>query len=190
MNDADKDFQKIYSAYHPKILRYLSRLVGADEAEDLVQEVFIKASLALPRFRGESSLSTWLYRIATNTATDQFRRTTRPNPRPNSSEDGNEDAFEKSICSQEKPFPVEQQVVSNEMGACIQRYVDQLPESYRTVLVLSDMEGLSGREIAQVLGVSLETVKIRLHRARKRLRDQFLDHCEYYWVSELSWRAS
>jgi len=184
------DFQDIYALHYPKILGYLRRLVGWDDAEDLAQEVFIRAGLALPRFRGESSLSTWLYRIATNVATDQFRRTKHASLRVNSNEDEAEADLEKVTCLHGMPISVEKQVVSNEMSACIQRYLDQLPASYRTVLILSDMEGLSGKEIADILGSTLDAVKIRLHRARRRLRDQLLDHCEYYWLSELSWRAA
>ena len=71
--DHSLEFPQIYTAYWPKIARYLARLVGEDEAEDLTQEVFIKVSQALPGFRGESSVSTWLYRIATNAAYDRLR---------------------------------------------------------------------------------------------------------------------
>lgn len=70
--DAD-DFQAIHDEYRPKIVRYLSRLVGESEAEDLGQEVFIKVGKALQGFQGKSSLSTWIYRIATNAALDRLR---------------------------------------------------------------------------------------------------------------------
>ena len=73
MDDADRDFQKIYEDYQPKILRYMTRMVGEDEAEDLTQEVFIKANRALDGFRRDSSLSTWLYRIAIHSAYDRMR---------------------------------------------------------------------------------------------------------------------
>ena len=73
MDVSELDFQKIYDTYHPQILRYLVRLVGEPEAEDLAQEVFVKVSQGLKTFRGESQLSTWLYRIATNAAIDKIR---------------------------------------------------------------------------------------------------------------------
>src|SRR5574342_1048299 len=69
----DLEFPKIYAGFQQKILRYLTRLVGEADAEDLAQEVLIKVSEALPNFRGESQLSTWIYRIATNTALDRLR---------------------------------------------------------------------------------------------------------------------
>jgi RNA polymerase sigma-70 factor (ECF subfamily) len=194
----DRNFQQIYEAYQPKILRYLTRMVGEDEAEDLTQEVFIKAGNAIANFRGESSLSTWLYRIATNQAYDRLRS---PSSRC-MAQSGmpchplNEDIIEEidkvtsNICGIGKLPDVEQQVVRKEMSNCILSYINQLPESFRVVLLLSDLEELSNREIAEILGVTLDTVKIRLHRARAMLREQFLSRCEYYWLSELSWRAA
>jgi RNA polymerase sigma-70 factor (ECF subfamily) len=73
MDDSELEFQKIYDAFQPKILRYLIRLVGENEAEDVTQEIFVKVSQALENFRGESKLSTWLYRIATHAALDRLR---------------------------------------------------------------------------------------------------------------------
>ena len=71
--EIDSEFQNIYDAFYEKIRRYLTRLVGENEAEDLTQEVFLKASRALHSFEGKSQISTWLFRIATNTALDRLR---------------------------------------------------------------------------------------------------------------------
>ena len=73
MSNDESEFQKIYDSFRPKILRYLTRLVSEYEAEDLTQEVFVKINQALKTFRGESQLSTWIYRIATNVALDRLR---------------------------------------------------------------------------------------------------------------------
>ena len=73
MSEAAQDFQDIYLQFHPLVQRYLTRIVGEYEAEDLTQEVFIRVSQALPGFHGESKLSTWIYRIATNAAVDRLR---------------------------------------------------------------------------------------------------------------------
>lgn len=166
----------------------MMRLVGEGEAEDLAQEVFLKAKHALPGFRGESSLSTWLYRIATNAALDRLRSTAFQNQQVNYPIEEMGDGW--NVCLTEYKPPVEQQYVKHEMGACIAGYLARLPDIYRQVLVLSDMEQLSNKEIAEILGVTLGTVKIRLHRARACLREELETHCEYYWVSELSWRAA
>jgi RNA polymerase sigma-70 factor (ECF subfamily) len=194
MDGVNGDLQKMYEVFQPKMLRYVRRLVGEDEAEDVTQEVFIKAGMALPNFRGEASLSTWLYRIATNCANDllrspSYRRMAAQDLGDVTSSEDTEEAHIRGRCTGERAPEVEQQVVQEEMSECIRSYMSRLPENYRTVLVLSDMEELSNKEIAEILGVSLETVKIRLHRARARLREEFMTHCEYYWVSELGWRA-
>jgi DNA-directed RNA polymerase specialized sigma24 family protein len=73
MSDDELVFQKVYEAFQPKILRYLKRLAGEEEAEDLTQDVFVKVSRSLGGFRGEAKLSTWLYRIATNAVLDRMR---------------------------------------------------------------------------------------------------------------------
>lgn len=73
MTESNLDFQSVYSAFHSKIVRYLTHMVGRRDAEDLTQEVFVKVNQALQTFRGESQLSTWIYRIATNAALDKLR---------------------------------------------------------------------------------------------------------------------
>ncbi len=75
-----QDFSKIYDEYYPKIVRYLTRVVGESEAEDAAQETFVKIDRSLESFRGESSVSTWIYRIATNTAMDHLRRPSSKRP--------------------------------------------------------------------------------------------------------------
>jgi RNA polymerase sigma-70 factor (ECF subfamily) len=195
MNEIHHDFQEIYEKYRPQLLHYLSRLVGEAEAEDLVQEVFIKVNRALANFRGDSSLATWLYRIATHTAYDRRRSPSFQQLEQNrqAADPLDEEMDELNGCDAftgTQPQPIEQQYVKKELSACVNNRLAALPESYRTVLVLSDMEGLNNKEIAEILGVSLDTVKIRLHRARAMLREQVLSHCEYYWVSELSWQAA
>ncbi len=195
MNETLHDFLEIFETLRPKLTTYLAYLVGEAEAEDLVQEVYIKASRALSNFRGDSTLSTWLYSIATHTATDfrrspAFQHQAQNRPDDHSFDDG---AWTASLCDAftgEKALPIESQHIKQEMSACILSRMEKLPDSYRTILVLSDMQELSNKDIAEILGVTLDTVKIRLHRARAMLREQILSSCEYYWVSELSWQAA
>ncbi len=189
MEDSEPDFQKIYGALQPKILRYLQLLVGEDEAEDLTQEVFVKVHQALENFRGESKLSTWLYRIATNAALDRlrspsFQRIAQERLSDDSIEKGEEDVDARDVWTGEKKPLVEQQIIREEMNDCIRGYVEKLPENYRTVLVLSELEGVRNKEIAEILGVTLDTVKIRLHRAREKLKEELWTHCDFYWVEE------
>jgi len=172
------EFQDIYDTFQPKIMRYMARLVNENEAEDLTQEVFVKVGQALDNFRGESSLSTWIYRIATNMALDR-RRSRSFQWMAQSSEVEVDD-----LQSVEKPLSAEQLLVRQEMNACIAGYIRQLPESYQVVLVLSELEGLKNNEIAEILGVTLATVKIRLHRARLNLREKLENRCDVCWGEE------
>jgi len=188
MDDCEFEFQKIYDTFQPKILRYLKNLTGEDEAEDLTQEVFVKVSKALENFRGESKLSTWIYRVATNTAFDRLRSPSRRIIKKCRSTDSEEivggEFEDRNAWTGEKVPQVEQSIFREEMNECIQGFITKLPEDYRTVLVLSEFEGFKNEEIAKILGVSLDTVKIRLHRGRERLKEELGEHCEPYWIED------
>ena len=178
MNAIERDFQKIYDIYLPRITRYLVRLVGELEAEDLAQEVFVKVSQALETFRGESQLSTWLYRIATHAAIDKMRTASFQQGAELIWLDDSEDLEVKDIWTGEEAPSLEQQLMKKEMYDCFVDYVKLLPPSYRTVVVLSELEQLPNNEIVEILGLSLDVVKIRLHRGRTRLLQELKVHCK------------
>ncbi len=171
------DFAEVFREYRRPIYNYLLRMTqNQAKAEDLTQETFIRAHRSLPTFRGEASLSTWLYRIATNVSLDHFRRRTTRQAgtalsleRIEFYEDWGSDA----------PSSPEQLAACSEMSACVQAFVQRLPPDYRVVLVLKDLQGLKNSEIAEVLDCSLATVKIRLHRARTKLREALNAGCNF-----------
>jgi RNA polymerase sigma-70 factor (ECF subfamily) len=177
----DQEFQDIYESFNEKIRRYMARIVGETEAEDLAQEVFMKVSRGLKDFRKESSLSTWVYKIATNTAMDRLRSLSlqkeAPDVRQGNDEGGAGDEY--VLTEDHKPSP-EASLIRKEMNECIRGVVEGLRENYRTVLILSDLEELTNVEIAGILGISPDTVKIRLHRARISLRKQLDAKCSFY----------
>jgi len=181
MADEVFDFEKLHTRYRPKIHRYLCRLAGENEAEDLCQEVFVKVERNLTSFRNEAQLSTWLYRIATNSFYDRLRS---PSFKQKSKEypiEIDDNTLEKrDFTSQQQKPGIDQQVIRDEMNACIRGYIDQLPENYRTVLLLSEEEGFKNREIAEILQVSLDNVKIRLHRAKAKLKVSLQGNCDFY----------
>jgi RNA polymerase sigma-70 factor (ECF subfamily) len=156
------DFQSVDDRFRPRVLRYVARIAGAGDADDLAQQVMLRISEGLPRFRGESSLSTWIYRIATNVALDHLRR--KAIPAPIDLEDLEAEGKDPPEARSES---VEATAIREEMSACIREFVERLPQDYRTVMALAELEGFRNAEIAAVLGVSLDTVKIRLHRARE-----------------------
>jgi RNA polymerase sigma-70 factor (ECF subfamily) len=182
-------FENIYEAFQPKIHRYLIHMVGEYEAEDLTQEVFMKVSQALENYRGEAGLSTWLYRIATNAALDRMRspsfRWTVQNCLPDDLIENDElEIDDRNAWTGEKTPLVEPQIYRKEMNECILDFVMKLPESYRAVLVLSEFERLRNNEIAEILGLSMGTVKIRLHRAREKLQENLAANCDSSWIEE------
>ena len=187
MSANELDFQIIYDEYQPKILRYMARMVAEDEAEDLTQDVFVKISSTLNTFRGEASLSTWVYRIATNTALDRIRCPAFQRIEQLSIIDETDETKIPygSVFSEGQRPPIEKGLIRDEMNECIRSYIEKLPGDYRIVLVLSEYQGLKNSEIAEILGVSLDTVKIRLHRAKEKLKRELEAHCEFYWIEEM-----
>src|SRR3990172_431788 len=141
MNNIPLEFQKIYDTFQPKILRYMTRLVGEDDAEDLTQETFVKVHRALENFRGESQLSTWIYRIAANTAKDKlrspsFQQVAQFNLSDDSIEEDQEGNIGRVVIVKEEKPPVEKQLIKAEMNDCIHGYIEKLPETYRAILAL------------------------------------------------------
>ncbi len=182
MNPDELVFEQIHETFRPKIHRYLIRLVGEQEADDMTQEVFVKVSRALANFRGESQLSTWLYRIATNAALDRldspsYQRAIQAQLAQDAIGASEAEFEDQDVWTGEKTPLLETTVMRQEMYECIWNRLEHLPANYRTVLVLSDMEGFSNSEAAEILGVSLDVVKIRLHRARARLRKDIETYC-------------
>lgn len=169
------NFDDIYAAYRPRIHRYLALMVGAGEAEDLTQEVFAKISRALAGYRGEAALSTWVYKIAAHAALDRMR--SAPFRADSSTRLQDETPEEKMVARGALP---DRQLIRKEMSQCILKLLEKLPEAYRAVVVLKEMEGFRNREIADILGLSLENVKMRLHRGRASLKKEFQDHCDLY----------
>ena len=174
------DFNEVYKKFQPKILHYLSRLIGPSEAEDTVQEVFEKVNRSLDGFKGESKLSTWIYRIATNTAIDKLRSAPFKRSSENTSLIDETTVGDRNDSFGHADPPIDQKVIRKEMSQCVREYIDRFSPDYRTVLVLSELEGFKNREIADILEISLENVKVRLHRARASLKKELDDGCDFY----------
>jgi RNA polymerase sigma-70 factor (ECF subfamily) len=175
-----QDFHKIYSEYYPRIVGYLRRIVGESVAEDVAQETFVKAGKALETFRGDSQLSTWIYRIATNAAMDHVRNRSSLKRAPEEPLQEEYEAEVKDIWTGEKKPSLETSLIRGQMNECIRGIVEKLPANYRVVITLSELEGLTNSEIAEILQVTLDTVKIRLHRARAKLKAELETQCSFY----------
>jgi len=179
------EFNNLYNDFRPRILRYMKRMVGEGEAEDLTQAVFVKVNNSLSAFRAESQVSTWIYKIATNTALDRLRSLASQRIVTKGSL---EDPFAhveveietRDAWTGEKAPTPDATLVRKEMNDCIRGFIEKLPADYRTVVLLSEVEQLKNAEIANILGISIDTVKIRLHRARARLRRELETNCSFY----------
>lgn len=185
MLEPPPEFMAIHEGFRPKILRYVTRLVGERDAEDVTQEIFLKVSEGLKQFRGEATLSTWIFRIATNAALDWLRYPRSRQARREvslSPPDGDSDVKQTSVdgLPEEQTPSLETSMIRKEMNDCIRQFVDNLPDNYRAIILLSDLEGFKNGEIAEILGTSLDAVKIRLHRARKELKKKLERGCELY----------
>lgn len=183
MASHELEFSDIYQEFHRRIHLYLERMVGKSEAEDLTQEVFMKIDKGLKEFKGESGISTWVYRIATNAALDKLQsRAYRENKYKVSLNSAEEETESKGagVLMAETTLTAEREAVREEMNECIREFVDKLPGDYKTVLILSEFKDLQNQQIADILGISLDAVKIRLHRARTRLRAEFEAGCDFY----------
>jgi RNA polymerase sigma-70 factor (ECF subfamily) len=143
------------------------------EADDLTQETFLRAFRSRDSLRDTGALITWLYRIATNVCLDRWRQRARRSPM-----EGEEAPEELELADPDAPS-LQQTVERGEMSSCVQRYLEGLPHSYRAVILLHDLNGLTGLEISEVLDMSLATVKIRLHRARRKLRAALETGCTF-----------
>ena len=180
MDHGTQDFRTIHASYYPRIIRYLTRLVGQSEAEDLTQEVFLRVSRGLPDFKGDAKLSTWIYRIATNVAADRIRSRSSQESRSGKAVPLDEQLIQEGVDLKGDTKPsVEKQAMREEMSACVQDYVSTLPENYRVPLTLSEIGGLTNKEIAEALGLTMETVKIRLHRGRAKLKEKLEAGCHF-----------
>ena len=180
----DYEFKEIYDDYYQKIFHYISRIIGSNDAEDIAQDVFDKVNRGLEGFQGKSKLSTWIYRIATNTAIDRSRSAAYKHATEHIAiaDSAGPDVL-PDIEDHQSP-PTDQMMIRKEMRECINEYIDKLPPDYKTIIVLSELEGLPNKEIAEVLEISLDNVKVRLHRARARLKAVLNEACDFYYTDE------
>ena len=167
---SERKFSEIYSEFYPKITHYLTRLVGDHEAEDVAQVVFEKVNSSLSTFKGESKISTWIYKIATNAALDRLKSSSYKRTLSGSLAPVPLQTVENLDLAFSKPASPDQKIIRDEMSECVREFVDRLQTDYRTILVLNELEGFTNTEIADILQISVDAAKIRLHRARAKLK--------------------
>lgn len=175
-------FEEVYTRYFDGVVKYLAGIVGADDAADIAQESFIKVHEHLGTLNDPGKLSSWIYKIALNTARDRLRKdtikTTDTGVKTRREEPRESDDMERF--ADRRGRTPEEKIIRREMIECYVDFVEKLPEPYCTVYILSQFDGLSNGEIAERLSITLDTVKIRLHRARTMLHESLRTHCQAY----------
>ncbi|HSI05784.1 MAG: RNA polymerase sigma factor [Myxococcota bacterium] len=173
-------FEQIVRRHHDRVYRLAFGMTkNQSEAEEVVQDTFLNAWKSIDSFRGDSKPATWIYRIAANTALMRLR-SKRRNPTlafdevPNgASLSGEVELLGPPTAWSRQP---DEKLLTSELGSVIDAAVDLLPEKYRLVLLLRDVEGLSNEDVASTVGLTIPTVKSRLHRSRMFVRERLEDY--------------
>jgi RNA polymerase sigma-70 factor (ECF subfamily) len=164
-------FEELVRKFQPKVFSMaLSFTRNREAADDLAQEIFLKAFLALPRFHGKSEFGTWLYRVSVNHIKDYLRKKGR------AKEISLDDVPEVSFSDKEQAERAEKEREIESRRTLVRKFVESLPEKYRVILTLRDVQGLAYDEISRILRLSPGTVDSRLHRARRMLRARLAPH--------------
>jgi len=168
---SEEAFDWLIAQYASPVFRLAYRILNDHaDAADAVQEVFLKVFRGIGEFQGDSSLKTWIYRIAVNTASNQnrwWRRHKEQEFSLDAPQPGERDLPIAPVDHAQNPF---ESLLSRETQELVRSAMGRLPECFRTVLVLREMEGLSYEEMAEILHLSMGTVKSRLARARRALK--------------------
>jgi len=170
-NNPELDFYSMVEGYHDVVQSFINMTTrNRWVSEDLTQETFLKAYNSIDSLNDISKIKSWLIRIAYNLCLDHFKA--EPKHKFDSF-NSIEELFSANF------LPAGKQMERSEMSKCVQEKMLLLPQSYRTILHLFDIAGLTHREIAEVLDVHVGNVKVRLHRARKKMKEILKEHCNF-----------
>ena len=168
---SDKAYRELYLLYRERLARVIFSMVGSrEDAEDILQQTFIRAFDNLNKFHGKSSFYTWIYRIAVNTSTDFLR--SRAGKHLDKSLDNSAEgrSLMDSLAAPDSENP-ENETRKNELAAFINEAIAKLGDEHRKVLILREISGFSYNEISEATGIEPGTVMSRLHYARKKLAE-------------------
>jgi RNA polymerase sigma-70 factor (ECF subfamily) len=165
------DFWDVYQNHYEPVRKFIFALVKDEwAADDLIQETFIRIQKNRNQLKDETKISSWIFRIAYNLCQDHFRQRSQST------------LYEQNPPRERQFLTIpyfQKEYEQHQMGACIQDKIRLLPESYQSVVVLFDLMEFSHQEIAEIMNISLENVKVRLHRARKKLKTILEKECRF-----------
>ncbi len=176
----EKAFRQMVEEHQGKVYSLLARMIGnPNEAEDLLQEVFIQVFKSIDQFRGDAKLSTWLYRIAANTCKNRLKYLSRRNYQKTDAldpaGDGDPEAGGGVAVAARIPGP-DRLLEGQQLDKIVQDAIAELEDDHKLLIILRDMQDLSYEEICEVTGLNEGTVKSRLHRARMALKEKLEKH--------------
>jgi RNA polymerase sigma-70 factor (ECF subfamily) len=173
-------FEMLIEAYQKKVFNLAYRIIGNyDDANDLAQEAFIRIFRSISGFRGQSSFSTWIYRITTNVCLDEIRKRKNKSVQYLDEDIQTDDGEMQRQIISDDPLP-EEIAERKELRAAINDSLGELKEEYRIIITLRDIQGMSYEEIAKVLDCPTGTVKSRINRARQALKNVLLTKRELF----------
>jgi len=169
-------FDTVVHDYSPVLLRYLRRQVGDEGiAQDLLQETLLGIAKGLPSFEHRASIKTWVFAIASRVVASHLRRPERIHQIVD---------IETIADVDDGQVSVEDSLEFDEMNQCVREVIDSLPPDYRSALILYDLEEMDCAQTASVLGISPGAARVRIHRARGRLKRALANQCGFYRDSE------
>lgn len=171
-------FEDIASELSQPLLRYLTKMTGnAVDAEDLLQQTLLRIATNLSQFKGDASVKTWAFKIATNIAIDFFRKNKK-------------NKYVEFPKTDKYSYDDSNKIIIKEMNDCIRKVIDTLPPNYRSALILTNFEGKSIEETATICDISISLAKVRVHRAKKHLQEALEKKCEFYSDKDGSFRCT
>ena len=164
------EFLEIYDQFYQRVRKFIMASVKDESvADDLIQETFIKIQENLDSLRDPAKISPWVFRIAYHLCQDHFRTLKKSS--------SHEEIHDGLVSLQETP--VQKKLEQGEMSQCVQDQLSLLPDTQRSVIILADVMDFSLQEIADILGLTVENVKVRLHRARKKFKAILEEKCTF-----------
>ena len=164
------EFLELYDQFYQRVRKFiLASVKNESVADDLIQETFIKIQENLDSLRDPAKISSWIFRIAYHLCQDHFRSLKKSS--------SHEEIHDGLVDLQETP--VQKKLEQGEMSQCVQDQLNLLPDSQRNVIILAEVMDFSHQEIADILGLTVENVKVRLHRARKKFKSILEEKCTF-----------
>lgn len=186
---SQRSYEELVSRYSEKAYSLASRMVrNQEDAEEVLQDVFVTVYRKISGFEGKSSFSSWLYRVTVNSCLMKIRK--RKQNKSIGLDDAMPDEEHSLLMSNSEETDTDKITLRKQVSTALEHAIHKLPDDYRPVFILRDIDGLTSREVGKILQLSVPAVKSRLHRARLMLRRKLVHFYEEYNTGESKAQAS